>query len=217
MLLRNAAAGAVPFLLAGCVSMHSIRTEDEYSAARDIPAACGYAWETGDVLFRAEYVVSYRWGEPAAFGYGLRLHVAELPAKCPEPRVPGAPAAKVSAHFIEYGNKVYGWVTVLPLAFYVGLTVGFGPFPSFRSYAVCVQVTGDGLDRSAIAEGSISSLENVWGGSDTKQRQGRQETLARRSLVMKDLATQAWHKLWLAPAADPGGKSCSERLDAIAG
>ena len=161
---RVIALCAVSLFLNGCISVNSVRSEDEFSAAPDLSRVCAYAWKTGEVLFRAENVYSYSWGSPVAFGYGATLtNVERLTSGCPRPQPQRT--ANLSVYYLEHANKVYGYGVALPLAFLTGLTLGTVPVPFMRNYVACVQATSaDGMNRFAIAEGSISLLQNTWGG-----------------------------------------------------
>lgn len=215
--MRVIAMCVVSLFVSGCISLNTVRSEDEFSAAPDLSRVCAYAWKTGEVLFRAENVISYKWGAPSAFGYGATLtKVEELTAGCPRPQPERA--ANLSVYYLEHASKAYGVAVALPMAFLAGFTLGTMPFPFVRNYVACVQATSeDGLNRFAIAEGSITSLENVWGSSDSKKHKGHTETLERRARLMQDLTGQAWHKLWLLQAENLGGEDCRQKLGAIAG
>lgn len=201
----------VSLFVSGCISLNSVQSEQEFSAPPDLSRVCSYAWQTGEVLFRAENVTSFSWGSPGAFGYGATLaHVEQLATGCPRPQPERT--AKLSVYYLEHESKAYGYAVGLPAAFLTGLTLGTMPVPWVRNYVACVQTTSaDGLNRFAIAEGSITSLQNTWGGINMRHHQER------RAKLLQDLTSQAWHKLWLLQAENLGAEDCSQKLEAIVG
>jgi len=215
--MRLIALCTVSLFASGCISLNSVQSEEEFFAPPDLSRACAYAWQTGEVLFRAENVISYNWGPPGAFGYGATLtHVDQLTSGCLRPRPERT--ANLSVYYVEHASKTYTYAVMLPMAYLWGLTLGTMPVPLFRSYVACVQVTSaDGLNRFAIAEGNISSVQNVWGGSNTRHHQGKTETTERRAKLLQDLTSQAWHKLWLLQAENLGAEDCRQKLEAIIG
>ena len=215
--LRPLALGVASLLVGGCISLNSVQSEKQLSTPPDLSRMCAYSWKKGEALFRAENILSYDWGPPSAFGYGAVLSgVEKLASGCPdtEPR----PPAEVSVYYLEYASKLYGWAVVVPTALLSVFTIGITPVPVARNYVACVQATSsDGLDRVAIAEGSISSLENVWGGIDWRFAKGKTERTQRRVQLMQDLTSQAWHKLWREQDDNLGAQNCTHKLEAIAG
>jgi hypothetical protein len=216
--MRLIALCAVSLLVSGCISLHSVRSEEESSSAPDLSRVCAYAWRTGEVLFRSDSP-NTNWEAPNNFGYGTTLpHIEELATGCPRPHAERV--ANLSVYYLEHESKVYHYALGLPMAFLTGLTLGTFPVPVERYYFACVQATSsDGLNRFAIATGRSNSLQNLWGGvdGDTRRRLMRTEETERRAKLMKELTSQAWHKLWRLQAENSGAENCRQKLDAIVG
>jgi hypothetical protein len=199
--------------LTGCISMHSMKTESEFSAPPVNPKVCNYDWQVDMVLSRAEYVWRHDWKAPDGFGNGAATpRIDQLAAACPQP--PPARPAKVSAYYLEHGNKVYGWTSrIVAKALWIP-TLGTLPLPLSTQFVTCIQTTSDdGLSRYAITEGEISTLVNIWG---VGPRFGA-ERAERTSKLLADLTTQAWAKMWLLEAENLGAEDCRSKLDALAG
>jgi hypothetical protein len=195
--------------LGGCVSLQWTSSETQFSEASESAPICEYAWQRGEVLFRAENVYSYSWGTPEAFGYSeVTAGVDELLSQCRAGDA--AKSATLSVYFLEHANKAVslGSATMVTLSAY---TLGTMPIPAWRSYVACVEINPlGGPRRTAIAEGSVTTMQNVWGFERTDDER------AVRGKVMQDLARQAWHKVWLQPPGEPG-ENCRRRLEAMIG
>ena len=215
--MRLVAICAVSLAVSGCISLNTVQSEGSPSAPPDLSRVCAYSWNNGETLLRTENLISYGWASPASFGYGATLpHVEQLTANCPIPRPERT--ANLSVYYLEHSSKVYNAAVLAPLILASGYTLGIAPVPFFRNYVACVQTTSpDGLNRFAIAEGSISTLANVWGQSNTRHYQGKTETFALRAKLLQDLTSQAWHKLWSLQDENLGAEDCRHRLEAMVG
>jgi hypothetical protein len=213
--LRIIAGGIAALVLSGCISMHSIKTESEFSAPAVNPNICKYDWQVGPVLFSSEGALSHPWDTLHRFGHPTMVPHVEQLASCPRPS-PARPAT-VSVYYLEHINKTYHWSLISAGRLVWAASLGTVPLPLFWNYAACVKVTSpDGLNRFAIAHGKISSVANLWGdglGRDNIRSARRQ----RISSLLQDLTSQAWTKVWLAPADDLGAEDCRNRLDVLAG
>jgi hypothetical protein len=215
--LSAIALWAMAALVSGCVSVNSVTSEEQFLTPPDPSQVCAYAWKADEVLFRAENVYSYHWAAPSAFGYGdIDGYAAELWRACDQRRSPDV--ARLSLYYLEYGSKVYGHTMRIPMALITGLSLGTMPLPFFRSYTVCAEANlPHGQKRLAMAEGSVSTLANIWGMGNSKYNEGETEAKERRARLMRDLASQAWHKLWLADGQATGTESCRHRLETLIG
>ena len=210
--LRCATWCALALSLTGCVSLHSIRSEQEFSAPPVNADVCNYDWQVGQVLFRAEGAVSYPWDTLQSFGHPSTVpHVEQLAASCPRPS-PARPAT-VSVYYLGHVNKTYHWSLISAGRLVWAASLGTVPLPLFWNYAACVQVTSpDGLSRFAIVNGKISSVANLWGRDNSKSARSQ-----RISSLLQDLTSQAWTKVWLEPTENLGAEDCRNRLDVLAG
>lgn len=215
--IRLIAWCAVSLAVSGCISLNSVKSEEAFSAPPDLSRVCDYSWTIGETLLRTENIISYGWASPASFGYGATLpHVDQLASSCPVPRPERT--ANLSVYYLEHVSKAYNAFVLMPLFYGSMYTLGVAPIPFFRNYVACVQTTSaDGLDRLAIAEGSISTLGNVWGTSNTPHHQGKTEMFELRVKLLQDLTSQAWHKLWQLDAENPGAGGCRHALEAMVG
>jgi hypothetical protein len=215
--LRHIALCAVSLVISGCISINSVKSEEAFSAPPDASRACAYSWNIGETLLRTENIISYGWASPRSFGYGATLpHIEQLASSCPFPRPERT--ANLSVYYLEHSSKVYNTFVLVPLFFGSVYTLGIAPIPHFRNYVACVQTTSaDGLGRFAIAEGSISSLANVWGQSNTRHHQGKTAMFDLRAKLLQDLTNQAWHKLWQLDTENLGTEGCRHRVEAMVG
>jgi hypothetical protein len=213
--LRCATWCALALSLTGCVSLHWVRSEKEFSEPPANAAACDYDWQLGQVLFRAGWQPSHGWEPPERRGHGaLVAHVTQLTSGCTAPE--SARRATVSVYTQEH---VRSYPDILAISAYLVSLYSLGtvPLPSFRVHAACVHVTSpDGLNRTAVAQGKIWSLDNIWGdgGIGPQAKRGMPQ---RTSNQLQDLTSQAWTKLWLSPAGTEGTEACQQRLDVLAG
>ena len=216
--MRLIALCAASFAISGCISINSVKSEEAFSAPPELSRVCAYSWTIGETLLRTENIISYGWASPASFGYGATLpHIEQLASSCPIPWPERT--ANLSVYYLEHSSKVYNAFVLVPLFFgSVYTTLGIAPIPYFRNYVACVQTTSaDGLGRFAIAEGSISSLANVWGQSNTRHHQGKTEMFDLRAKLLQDLTSQAWHKLWQLDAENLDAEGCRQRLETMVG
>lgn len=220
--LRCATWCALALSLTGCVSLHWVRSEKEFSALpapAPAPApACDYDWQLGQVLFRAGWEPKYGWEAPERRGHGaLAAHVTQLTSGCiaPAPARIGTISVFTQEHLRSYPDFL---IFNAYLATFFSL--GTVPLPSFRVHAACVHVTSpDGLNRTAVAQGKIWSLGNVWGmlSDDGIGPEAKDAVRQRTSNQLYELTSQAWTKLWLAQAETHGTEDCQQRLDVLAG
>ena len=106
--LKTIACCLTALTLTGCISMHSIKSEGEFSAPPVNPKVCNYDWQLGSVLFSAEGAVSYRWNTLDRFGHtAAQPRVEQLAANCLRP-APARPAT-VSIYYLEHTDKTYHW------------------------------------------------------------------------------------------------------------
>ena len=215
--MRVIALCVVSFTVSGCISLNSVQSEETFSAPPDLSRVCDYSWNTGETLLRTENLISYGWASPRSFGYGATLpHIEQLTSSCPIPRPERT--ANLSVYYLEHSSKVYNAAVLAPLVLASAYTLGIAPVPMFRNYVACVQTTSpDGLSRFAIAEGSISTLGNVWGTSDTPRHKGKAEMFELRAKLLQDLTSQAWHKLWRLRGENLDAEDCRHRLEAMVG
>lgn len=215
---RLIALCAASLAVSGCISINSVKSEEAFSAPPDLSRVCAYSWNMGETLLRTENIISYGWAPPGSFGYGATLpHIEQLTSSCP---IPGPErTANLSVYYLEHASKVYNAVVLAPLFFGSAYaTLGIAPVPYFRNYVACVQTTSpDGLNRFAIAEGSVSSLANVWGQSNTRHHQGKTEMFDLRAKLLQDLTSQAWHKVWQLDAENLDAEGCRQRLETMVG
>ena len=216
--LRCATWCALALSLTGCVSLHWVRSEKEFSKPPANAAACDYDWQLGQVLFRAGWAPSYGWEPPERRGHSaLVAHATQLTSGCtaPEPARRGTVSVYTQRHVRSY-PEILGFSAYLVTLYSLGTV----PLPSFHVHAACVHVTSpDGLNRTAVAQGKIWSLGNVWGmlsdgGTGPEAKRGMAQ---RTSNQLQDLTNQAWTKLWLSPAETHGTQDCQQQLDVLAG
>lgn len=215
---RLIALCAVSLAVSGCVSINSVKSEEAFSAPPDLSRVCAYSWNIGETLLRTENIISYGWASPRSFGYGATLpHIERLTSGCP---IPGPDrTANLSVYYLEHTSKVYNAAVLAPLMLgSMYATLGIAPVPSFRNYVACVQTTSpDGLNRFAIAEGSVTSLGNIWGQGNSRHHQGKTEMFNLRAKLLQDLTSQAWHKLWQLDAENLDTGGCRHRLETMVG
>jgi hypothetical protein len=92
------------------------------------------------------------------------------------------------------------------------------PVPLTDHFAVCLDITSpDGLRRTATAQGQLDRFINMWGSSNHRYNQGKDEQKQKLDQVIRELAVQAWRKAWLPAPGEPGPAiNCRDELDAIA-
>jgi hypothetical protein len=85
-------------------------------------------------------------------------------------------------------------------------------------FAVCLEITtSDGLRRTATANGQLDTLANVWGTSNHRQNNGKDNHTRQLDRVMRELTVHAWRKAWVPAPGEPGPViNCRDELDAIA-
>ncbi len=219
MLAKTILTCAAPALLSGCFYMHPNSSEREYLLDGTPAGACRYSWEVMGGLFRSSILASTPW-RPASVEYpALHPRVKELAAACALQPPALAPRATLSADAQHYASAPYKLGITIPGIFISLVTFGLVPVVDIEYVAVCMQATGeDGLHRSAIAVGRITSIESVWYAALKKTR-GRATSVAYPRIrdLMLETATEAWHKLWGPEGERAGSKSCIQRLDALAG
>jgi len=119
--------------------------------------------------------------------------------------------------FLSMGTVVASPVLVLVSH----ASLGAIPFPVSRNYVACVEaVSPEGLNRFALAEGSITAVSNIW--SSWGHDQLPADHIGTRwdeqgAKLFKDLTDQAWHKLWLLEAENLGFEGCRYRLESMFG
>jgi hypothetical protein len=188
--MRVIALCAGSLLVNGCIStsFNLVQSERESSAPPD-PRMCAYAWKP-DGAFQAR--------------------AEQLASSCPSPR-PERTAA-LSVYMVEGRNKPFAWVVSLPMAALSYWTLSLLPVLLLDDYVVCVQAaSADGLNRLAIAEGSIVSLQN---GLMFKKGKAEPEP-GNVGLMRDDLTSESWRKLWLPQGENSGTENCAQKVAAI--
>jgi hypothetical protein len=207
----------LPLLLSGCIASYSIRHEEPIQAAPDSALVCRYNWSVAEPMFRSENLISYQWAPAPHFGHQVAGGVQALTAGCPD-IADGRIDGQVSAYYLRHVNKVSRGVGALPMAYLMGISLGFMPIPMTDYFAVCLEITAsDGLRRTATANGQLDTLANVWGTSNHRQNKGKDNHAQQLDRVMRELTVHAWNQAWSpAQAADqPLIASCRDALDAI--
>ena len=217
---RLIVAAVMPVVLGGCVATYSARYEDPIQAAPDAAMVCRYNWSVDEPYFRSENVYSYHWAPASRFGHhNLDSAVRALTSACPQAADDDERIdAQISTHYLRHVNTFIRGAMALPMAYAMGLTLGFIPIPLTDYFAVCLEIKStDGLRHAAIAQGQLDSITNVWGASNHRYKQGKDERREKLDEVMRELTVHAWHKAWN-PAQSEGGTTgdCREALDAIA-
>ena len=211
-------AAVMPVVLGGCIASHSIRHEDPIDATPDAARVCRYHWSADEPYFRSENLISYHWAPASHFGHrDFAIALRDLTAECPASNAADQPDAKISAHALRHVNKYTRGVSALPTAFAMGFTLGFIPIPTTDYFAVCLEITSsDGLRHAAIAHGQLDRFANVWGSSNHRYNQGKDEQRQKLDQVIREVAVQAWRKAWN-PAQSESGTigDCRKALDAI--
>jgi hypothetical protein len=212
-----ALAVLLPLVLGGCIAAYHTRHEEPAQPAPDAALVCRYNWTVAEPMFRSSNLFSYQWATAPNFGHQVGDAVRTLTEGCPnvaDGRIDG----HVSAYYLRHVNKVSRGVGALPMAYLMGMSLGFMPIPTTDYFAVCLEITaGDGLRRTAIANGQLETLANVWGTSNHRQKQGKDEKSRKLDEVMRELTVHAWNQAWSpTPVADqPVIASCRDALDAI--
>jgi hypothetical protein len=214
-----ALAVLLPPVLGGCIASYSTRHEEPAQPAPDAALICRYNWSADEPLFRSQNIISYEWAPASNFGHhDLAAALQELTSACPDSTSADRPDARISAHTLRHVNRFSRGVMALPMAFATGYTLGFFPFPMTDHFAVCLEMTSaDGLRRAALAQGQLDRFVNMWGSSNTRHHQGKDEQRRKVDEVMRELTVHAWRKAWL-PVQRDSDKivNCREELDAIA-
>ena len=92
-------------LLGGCIAQYRIATDETTADAPDLAQSCRYQWQFDLVEYRTRDNNDHGWTDPANVGFsGLRRELNELAGRCPSGKTAGAPAARASAHYIEYSK-----------------------------------------------------------------------------------------------------------------
>lgn len=209
----------LPLLLGGCIASYSIRHEAPIDAMPDAALVCRYNWSADEPLFRSENLLSYQWGPASNFGHrDLAGTLQDLTGACPNSISADKPEARLSAHALRHVNKYTRGALALPMLFAMGYSLGFMPIPMTDYFAVCLEITSPaGLHRTAIAQGQLDRFVNVWGSSNTRYHQGKDEQRQKVDEVMRELTVHAWRKAWLYAPGEPSPIiNCRDALDAIA-
>ena len=212
-----ALAVLLPPVLGGCIASYHTRHEEPVQPAPDAALVCRYNWTVAEPMFRSENLISFQWAPAPHFGHQVAGGVQTLTAGCP-PIADGRIDGQVSAYYLRHVNKVSRGVGALPMAYLIGLSAGFMPMPMTDHFAVCLEITAsDGLRRTAIANGQLETLANVWGTSNHRQNNGKYKHTQQLDRVMREVTDHAWRKAWLPGQRDSDKTvSCMKELDAIA-
>jgi hypothetical protein len=212
-----ALAVLLPPVLGGCIASYTTRHEEPAPPAPDAALVCRYNWTVAEPMFRSENVISYHWAPALHFGHQVAGGVRTLAAGCPD-TADGRIDGQISAYYLRHVNKVSRGVGALPMAYLMGISLGFMPIPTTDHFAVCLEITAsDGLRRTAIANGQLDRLANVWGTSNHRYNQGKDEQRQKVDEVMRELTVHAWRKAWLPAPGEPSPViNCRDELDAIA-
>jgi hypothetical protein len=208
----------LPPVLGGCIASYHTRHEEPAQPAPDAALVCRYNWTVAEPMFRSANLISYQWAPAPHFGHQVAGGVQALTAGCPniaDNRIDG----QVSAYYLRHVNKVSRGVGALPMAYLMGISLGFMPIPMTDYFAVCLEITAsDGLRLTAIANGQLETLANVWGTSNHRQNNGKDNHARQLDRVMRELTVHAWNQAWSpAQAADqPMIANCRDALEAIA-
>lgn len=211
---------SLSLLLGGCIASYSIQHENPIDATPDAAKVCRYNWSADEPYFRSENIISYHWAPASNFGhrdFAIALH--DLTAECQASNAADRPDARISAHALRHVNKYTRGVSALPMAYAMGLTLGFIPIPTTDYFAVCLEITSsDGLRHAAIARGQLDRFANLWGSSNHRYSQGKDEQRQKLDLIIREVTVQAWRKAW-GPAQSESGiiGDCRDALDAIVG
>lgn len=213
------ASSCLTLLLSGCVATYNTRHEEPIQAAPDAALVCRYNWSADEPLFRSENIYSYQWAPASNFGHhDLAAALRDLTSTCPDSTSAERPDAKISAHALRHASKFNRGAMAIPMAYATGLTLGFMPIPLTDHFAVCLDLTSpDGLHRTAVAQGQLDRFINMWGSSNHRYNQGKDEERQKLDQVMRELTVHAWRKAWIPSRGEPGPiVSCRDELDAIA-
>lgn len=206
-------------LLSGCIASYGIQHEDPIEETPDAALVCRYNWSADEPFFRSENIYSYQWAPASQFGHhDFAAALRDLTGACPAPDSADGPEARISAHALRHANKFNRGAMAIPMAYATGFTLGFLPIPFTDYFAVCLEITSpDGLRRAAIAQGQLNRFANMWGSSNHRYRQGKDEQKQKLDLVIREVTVQAWRKAWV-PAQDGSQVilACRDELDAIA-
>ena len=209
----------LPLVLGGCVATYSTRHEEPIQAAPDAALVCRYNWSADEPLFRSENIYSYQWAPASNFGHhDFATALRDLTSECSNSISADRLDAKISAHALRHANKFNRGAMAIPGAFATGLTLGFMPFPLTDHFAVCLDITSpDGPRRTAIAQGQLDRLINIWGSGNHRYNQGKDEERKKVDEAMRELTVHAWRKAWLPALGEPSPViNCRDALDAIA-
>jgi len=209
----------LPLLLSGCIASYSIRHEEPIQAAPDSALVCRYNWSADEPFFRSENIYSYQWAPASNFGHhDLAAALRDLTSACPNSISADRLDAKISAHALRRASKFNRGAMALPMAYATGLTLGFMPIPLTDHFSVCLDITSqDGLHRTAVAQGQLDRFINMWGSSNHRYNQGKDEQRQKLDQVMRELTVHAWRKAWLPAPGEPSPViNCRDELDWIA-
>jgi len=218
MALRALAlAVLLPPVLGGCIASYHTRHEEPAQPAPDAALVCRYNWTVAEPMFRSVNLISYQWAPAPHFGHQVAGGVQALTAGCPD-IADGRIDGQISAYYLRHVNKVSRGVGALPMAYLMGISLGFMPIPMTDYFAVCLEITAsDGLRRTAIANGQLDTLANVWGTSNHRQNNGKDKHAQQLDRAMRELTVHAWNQAWLPAPGEPSPViNCRDALDAIA-
>jgi hypothetical protein len=206
-------------LLSGCIASYSIQHEDPVEAGPDAALVCRYNWSVDEPYFRSDNIFSYQWASASSFGHhDLAAVLSDFTSACPASDSADRPDARISAHALRHVNKYTRGAMALPTLFAWGYTLGFMPIPMTDYFAVCLEITSlDGPRRVGLAQGQLDRFVNVWGSSNHRQYQGKDEQRQKLDQAIREVAVQAWRKAWVPP--QDGSQviiACRDELDAIA-
>lgn len=214
-----ATSSNLSLLLSGCIASYSIRHEDPIEETPDAALVCRYNWSADEPFFRSENVYSYHWAPASQFGHrDFAAALRDFTGACPVPDSADRPEARISAHALRRAKKFNRSAMAIPMAYATGFTLGFMPIPMTDYFAVCLEITPlDGIRRAAIAQGQLNRFANMWGSSNHRYNQGKDEQKQKVDQIIREVANQAWRKTWL-PAQEGSQTiaSCRDELDAIA-
>ena len=208
-------AAALP--LCACIAQYKHASEEKFSAAPDLGQACRYQWKVGPVEYRLHDRNDFAWTDVANRGYpSLRSDIARLAANCPADKASYKAEASVSAHYLEFSNQANRRQMMLPVVFLEIFSMGLMPMEMTNYYAVCVETdVREGPRRAAMARGHIDAATNVWGGTQSVFYAGGALREESRQRLLRELAQQAWHKVWLQQELLPAGSTCRNTLNAM--
>jgi len=240
-ILFSATALLAVSMLSGCIAHFRHASEERFSTAPDMREPCRQSWSVDRAYFRVEDHNGFAWTDAANRGFpGLRPILTTIVNDCPAAATrtaapaqatatsaqttPTAPkrfndpaVARVTAHFLEYSDKRNRTGMMIPVVAFQILSVGYAPTDLTTLFAVCVEATlPDNTRRSAVAQGNLQTIANLWGGSESVLFAGGSLRQQNKEQLMSDLSRQAWHKIWAQGEALPGNVRCQSMLDGMA-